>query len=146
MQRIGWAIMALLILSGLLGLFGRGPFSHAIVSDPSIPFSLEYERVGRYQSPLTLNVHLHAGAWEDGKVRLWISRDYLRQVQIQGITPKPDHAELSRSGTIYVFVLAHPNQAGDVIVHFEAQAIGPLSGMVGLTESRSLAFTQWIYP
>jgi hypothetical protein len=145
-QRIGWTIMALLVLSALLGLFGRGLFSHAVVRDPSIPLSMEYERLGRYLSSLTLTVHVTSGASEDGKVRLWFSRDFLREVQIQGITPKPDSAEISASGAIYIFRLAQPDQGGDVIVHFEAQAVGPLRGRFGLTESRSIAFTQWIYP
>ena len=145
-QRIGWIVMALLVLSALLGLFGRGLFSHAVVRDPSIPLSVEYERFGRYQSPLTLSLHLNPGVSRDGKVGLWFSQDFLRDVQIQSIVPQPDRAELSQSGTIYLFGLAQPNQGGDVIVHFEAQAIGALSGKVGLTESRSIAFTQWIYP
>jgi len=145
-QRIGWTIMALLILGGLLGVFGRGPLSRTLASDPSIPLSLEYERFGRYQSLLTLRLHLNPGAYEDGKIRLWFSRDFLRAVQIQGITPKPARAELSPSGTIYIFAFAQPNRGGDVTVHFEAQAIGSLSGTIGLTESRSIAFTQWIYP
>ena len=145
-QRVGWTIMALLILGGLLGLFGRGPFSHTLVSDPSIPVSLEYERFGRYQSRLMLSLHLKPGASVDGKVRLWLSQDFLHQVQIQGITPKPDGAELSPSGTTYIFGLTDPKQGGDVIMHFEAQVIGSLSGKIGLTESRSIAFTQWIYP
>jgi hypothetical protein len=145
-QRIGWTIMVLLILGGLFGLFGRGPFSRTLTSDPSIPLSLEYERFGRYQSRLTLSLHVSPGASEDGKVRLWFSQDFLSRVQIQGITPHPDGTELSSSGTTYIFTLAEPNQGGDVIVHGEAQAIGLLSGKVGLSESRSIPFTQWIYP
>ena len=145
-QRIGWTIMALLILGGLLGLFGRGPFSRTLISDPSIPLSLEYERFGRYQSRLTLNVHVNPGAFEAGKVRLWFSQDFLSRVQIQGITPHPDGTELSSSGMIYLFTLAEPNQGGDVILHGEPQAIGLLSGKVGLSESHSIPFTQWIYP
>jgi hypothetical protein len=145
-QRIGWTMMALLALSALLGLFGGGPFSHTSTGDPSIPLSIKYERLGRYLSPLTLTVHVTSGASEDGKVRLWFSRDFLREVQIQGITPKPESAEISASGAIYIFRLAQPDQGGDVIVHFEAQAIGPLRGKVGHTESRSIAFTHWIYP
>jgi hypothetical protein len=145
-QRIGWTIMALLVLSALLGLFGRGPFSHTPVGDSSLPLSIKYERLGRYLSPLTLTLHVTPGASEDGKIRLWFSRDFLRGAQIQGITPKPDSAEISASGVIYIFRLAQPDQGGDVIVHFEAQVIGPLRGKVGLTESRSIAFTQWIYP
>jgi hypothetical protein len=138
--------MALLVLSALLGLFGRGLFSHTLIRDPSIPLSVEYERFGRYQSPLTLRLHVDPFPSEDGEMRLWFSRDFLRDVQIQSIAPPPDRAELSPSGAIYIFRLAQPDQGGDVIVHFEAQAIGALSGKVGLTESRSIAFTQWIYP
>lgn len=145
-QRIGWIVMALLALSALLGLFGRGPFSHALIRDPSIPLSVEYERFGRYQSPLTLSLHLNAGASGDREVRLWFSQDFLRDVHIQSITPQPDRADLSPSGTIYVFGIAQPNPGGDVTVHFEARTIGALSGKVGLVESRAIAFTQWIYP
>lgn len=145
-QRVGWTIMAFLILGGLLGLFGRGPFSRTLISDPSIPVSLEYERFGRYQSRLMLTLHLNPGASEDGKVGLWFSQDFLHQVHIQGITPKPDRTEISPSGALYLFGLADPKQGGDVIVHFESQVIGTLSGKIGLTESRSIAFTQWIYP
>ncbi|HTK86415.1 MAG TPA: hypothetical protein VL329_01725 [Nitrospiraceae bacterium] len=145
-QRIGWIVMALLVLSALLGLFGRGLFSHTLISDPSIPLSVEYERFGRYQSPLSLRLHVDPFPSGDGKMRLWFSRDFLRDVQIQSIAPPPDRVELSPNGTIYLFGLAQPSQGGEVTVHFEAQTIGPLRGKVGLTDSPAIAFTQWIYP
>lgn len=145
-QRIGWIVMALLVLTALLGVFGHGPFSHTFVQDPSIPLAVEYERFGRYQSPLALHLHLGPGASGDGQIRLWLSQDFLRAVQIQNFMPKPDGAEISPTGTIYLFRLAQPGQGGDVIVHFEAQTIGALSGKIGLSDARSIAFTQWIYP
>jgi hypothetical protein len=145
-QRIGWIAMALLVLSALLGLFGRGLFSHTLIRDPSIPLSVEYERFGRYQSPLTLRVHVNPGASAVGTVGLWFSQDFLRNVRIQSITPQPDRAELSPNGTVYIFGLAQRNQGGEAIVHFEPLIIGALSGKVGLTESHTIAFTQWIYP
>jgi hypothetical protein len=93
-----------------------------------------------------MTMHMKPTAAQDGRIRVWISGEFLRDVQIQQIEPFPDEAQLSPTGTVFIFGLAQPHRSGDVILHFEPQTIGRLSGAVGLTDSRSIAFTQWIYP
>ena len=59
LQRIGWAVMALVVLVGLVGLFGTGPLSRATAGEEEAPlFVEEYERFARFMLPTTLRVRL----------------------------------------------------------------------------------------
>jgi hypothetical protein len=50
-RHIAWAILALVVLAALLGLFGNGILSKANLGDDEMPLQLEYERFGRYKAP-----------------------------------------------------------------------------------------------
>ncbi|MEP6888222.1 MAG: hypothetical protein ABI945_07850 [Nitrospirales bacterium] len=145
-QRIGWGVIALVLLSALSGIFGHGPLSETTLRHSSIPLSVEYERFGRYQSALTLHVHVHEGAAPQGTVGIWFSDDYLSKVHIQQIMPTPESAHISSTGMTYVFRVAQPEQPADIIVDLQAQKIGLISGRIGLDESHAFHFWQWIYP
>jgi hypothetical protein len=146
LQRMAWVVIALVLLSALSGVFGHGPLSETTLRDPSIPLSVDYERFGRYQSALTLHVHIHGGAAPHGTVGIWFSDDYLRKVHIEHIMPTPERAQISPTGMTYVFQVAQPEQEADIIVDLQAQKIGLIRGRIGLDESHGLHFRQWIYP
>jgi hypothetical protein len=145
-QRLGWGVIALILLGACLGLFGHGPFSETTARDPTVPLSLDYERFGRYQSEMTLRLHVHGGAVSQGAVRIWFSGDYLSKVHIEHIMPTPETAEISPTGMTYVFRQTRPELPADIIVDLQAQTIGVISGQIGLDESHTLRFRQWIYP
>ena len=88
-QRVGWVVMGLLALAGLLGVFGPGLVGGAKAGKPSDHLWIEYERFERFQSPGQLRVHLEPGSEKAGQVRIHLSRDYLEQVQLQQVTPQP---------------------------------------------------------
>lgn len=145
-QRIGWGLIALVLLGAVLGVFGHGPLSRTTAYDPSLPLSLDYDRFGRYQTALTLRVHVHERTMDQDTVRIWFSQDYLGKIEVQQIVPEPVGAETSPTGTIYLFHVAQPEQRSDVIVSVQMQAIGYVAGRIGLDESHALTFWQWIYP
>jgi len=62
LQRIGWGLIALVLIAALLGLFGHGPLSEATTDDPSLPIRLAYERFGRFGSPLVLRIRVEPAA------------------------------------------------------------------------------------
>jgi hypothetical protein len=74
LQRIGWAVMVLLILAAVLGLFGRGILSRAVVTDAQGQLSVEYSRFARFQAPVELVVRIQHAA--DEAPSFWISREY----------------------------------------------------------------------
>jgi hypothetical protein len=145
-QRIGWVVMALVIVAALLGLFGPGPLSSATAGEQGGALWAEYRRFGRYASPSTLRIHLGTGAARDGEARVWLSREYLEGVRIQHITPEPDSVEAGLDRITYAFRVAEPGQPVAVTFHLELQQIGPTTGRVGLPDGPSLTFSQFVYP
>ena len=72
-QRVGWAVMALLVAAGLAGVFARGPLSRAEAQGQGL--RLEYERFERYQAPSEIRVRLAPDAVVDGSVALMLDGD-----------------------------------------------------------------------
>lgn len=82
---VGSAVMVMVALAGLLGLFGgEGVLSRATVGNQNDTLYIqEYERFLRFGKPTTLHVSLDtAAAVQDGQIRLWINREYLKGIQL----------------------------------------------------------------
>lgn len=141
-QRVGWAVIALLILGGLLGVFGRGFAARAVAGYPDSPVSFEYERFTPSQSTTSLLLRLGAGV-----DRVSISKAYLERVQIEAITPQPEAVEAR--GTHYTYIFrrtANANEPITVVIHVRPQGFGLLSGEVGVEGVITHGFWQLIYP
>jgi hypothetical protein len=145
-QRIGWASIALLILAALLGLFGPGPLSNATAGAPGADLWLEYERFERFKAPTTLRVNVGPGAVRDGVVRITLDRAYLDQVQVEQVMPQPESVETGPDRFTYTFKLNDPAQPTAITFHLNPQAIGRLSGRVGLDGEQAIGFDQFVYP
>ena len=144
-ERIGWVLVALILIAALLGLFGTGLFSRTRAGDKNGPLWLEYNRFGRFQSPSTLRVHIGRG--ETKKIaRIWFDRNYVKGIQIEQITPEPDSVEFVSDRLVYTFKLAKPIEPAEVTFHMKLEQFGSLSGKVGLVNGPTLSFTQFIYP
>src|SRR4051794_16621884 len=93
-EKVGWAVMGLIVLAALLGLFGQGVFSGASAGPEGGPLRVEYDRCLRYQSDQQVRVRLGPGAGSNGKARVWVSASYLEAFQVQRIDPPPEGVEL----------------------------------------------------
>jgi hypothetical protein len=145
-ERIGWTVMGLIVLAALAGLFGPGPLSMTTVGEKSGPLWLEYPRFGRFKAPLMLRVHLGPNTVQQGPVRLWLGRDYLESVQIEAVTPPPEHVEAGAERLTYAFAASEPSRSAAITFHLKADQIGWRRGCIGLAESPPLCFRQLIYP
>jgi hypothetical protein len=149
-ERIGWAVMALLVLAALLGLFGTGPLTRATAGDRAGPLWIEYERFNRLLAPSTLRVHLGAGAALGGEARVWLDRRYLESIQLQRVMPQPDGVEAAPDRMVFVFRVAEPDQPTAITFSFKPEHVGSLPGRAGLAgaapSDQPLRFRQFVYP
>src|SRR5918997_3983437 len=97
-QRFGSVAMGLVVLLGLVGLFGgAGPLSRATAGNQGASLSVsEYERFLRFNKPTTLEVRLGQAGTAGPEMRVWLNREYVKSVEFQEIDPEPDRV-------IYVF-------------------------------------------
>jgi hypothetical protein len=143
-QRIGWMIMGAALVAALLGFFGRGPFSHDRVGGPSDPVQLEYERLVQYESGSTLTLRLQPPG---GKIAsVWIDRDYLTRVHLDGIVPAPERTELSSDRVTYLFAVSPSDQPVVITIRVRSQEIGTIHGRIGVAGGEALPFRQFVFP
>lgn len=102
-QRLGWAAMALFVLAGAAGAFGRGPISSAWVASSGQALRVDYERFARHGAPTEFRVTVAAAAVEGENLRLNLSRQFLHRQHVEEVQPPPDSTLVSADTITYVF-------------------------------------------
>lgn len=143
-HRIGWILLSLLWLAGLAGLFGSGPLSEASASGAGL--RLEYDRFVRYTAPQDLRLHLGPPATGHPKVRVWVDRQYMQDMQVESVLPEPESVETGPDRIVFIIPLAEVGPPTAVTLRLQTQRIGVLDGEVGVEEGGSLRFHQIVYP
>lgn len=140
-QKIGFAIMGLLILAALLGLFGSGFLSHVEKNNGNL--NLEYEKFIRQQASTLLSIQLNKCEKEN---ILSISKSFFEKISIKSINPTPFKV-VSFNNDIQYYFLCDPTAVGavNVVLVIEPEQFGLLQGEVAVANDR-IALTQFVYP
>jgi len=119
--RVAWVVLALFVVSGLLGLFGGGIFSKQVIETAS--GRIEYERFLRHST--TSRIMFESGQpLRDSSI--YINRSYLKQVRIDQIDPRPASTELmgekvrfkfetSVSGPIIFYIIPYQGSGSQIL-------------------------------
>jgi hypothetical protein len=146
-QRIGWWVMALVVLAALAGLFATGPLSRAETSDPAGVLRVEYGRFLRSMAPSTLRLHVGKPLTPfDNAVPIRVSGPLAKAIKPEAITPEPIHAKAMSSGVEYVFALAEPGKAASIRFDFVTEGIGPIHAEIGIAGREPARISMFIYP
>ena len=148
-QRVGWVVMALVVLAALLGLLGPGLLStSAKAENEDANLSIrEYERFLRFFKPTDLRLQLDPGAATDGEARVWLDREYVEGFQVQKVTPEPESVEVGPDRLTYVFnVDEELDKPTAVTFNLQPQKFGRLQGQIGLEGEEPVSFGQFVYP
>lgn len=118
-QRVGWAIMALIILAALVGLTGKGgPLASATADAAGA--TIDYPRITRWKSDDQLTVRLPASA--SGKVDVELSRAFGELFSVRSVEPQPSGMQATANGHRYTFEV---EGAGEKLVVFGLHAENP---------------------
>ena len=103
-ERIGWALIALVVLAAALGLFGGGPLSRETltVHDGNATFEVEYERFNRLNHVSVLVVRVTAPGAGGEDLNVTLNRDMAEDSTIRSSAPSAEGA-LSANGIVYSF-------------------------------------------
>jgi hypothetical protein len=145
-QRIGWSVLALMLVAALLGLFGSGPLGRATAGSEGSSLWIEYERFWRQEKPMTLGIHFAPEAVRDGEVRVWLSRAYLEANAVEQVTPPPDRVETGDDRHTYIFTVGTLEQPSAVRFRLSPDTFGVIDGEAGLDNAPELRFAQLVFP
>jgi hypothetical protein len=144
-ERVGWAVMSLVVVAALLGVCGSGgPLNTGRAGDSA--FAVSYARLLRHGSPTSMEVRFDAAAVEDGEIRLGVDAALFDRVQIEAVTPEPDRVELEPGRLLFVFPVVAGG--GDLTVTFEVMptGYGLHTVRMGVRDGPSVQFGQFVYP
>lgn len=139
-HRVGWLLLAIVIVAGLLGFLGPGLLSKASTGDRQL--LVEYDRFLRSQSPTRLRILLPVS--EGGLGFLWIDPAYLNEMDIEQIIPEPVRTEVREQWIVHLF-RTDPGGRATVTVHARPRSAGPIRGHLGSGPS-TVEFRQFIFP
>lgn len=142
-ERVGWALLTLFLLAGLVGLLGTGPVSWGSVTSENRVIRLEYQRVTHLESDDSLTFALSPSAVEDGTATVHLTGEWLSSVDVTGIAPEPAEQVALPDGVALQFAVAEAPTT--VAVTYRAQNFGSLSGSLAADGDR-LSFTQLVLP
>src|SRR2546430_13200708 len=140
-ERAAWAVIAVIVLIALTGLFAHGPLSERTVADARL--SLSYERFQRVTALARFTARISVSHGDEASLTLGPA--FSNHFQIADIEPRPLRSRAGPGGLEFVFqapaagelsvvIWAHPRSFG----HFDlTAAVGP--------EGR-VAFSILVYP
>ncbi|HEY0896169.1 MAG TPA: hypothetical protein VGE15_06430 [Sphingobacteriaceae bacterium] len=135
--RVGWFLLILFVLAGLLGLFGGGLFSTVTKETPI--GTIRYERFLRHSSPSVIIIESDR-MMSDSSV--FINSSYLNKVRIEQIDPRPVSSALSGNRVRFKFSSTDSRQ---IIFHISPfQGSGSLALELGIAGQKEV-FKQFIY-
>ncbi len=144
-QRIGWALMALILVGAIAGAFGRGPLARATLSVPG-GASIEYERIARHDNHSEMVVHPDpSDVSSGGELRVWLDRAFLRGVQVEHIEPEADRMTIGEDRVTYIFT-AVATRPAEVVFTLRPDHYWTRRGRVGVGDSPPVEFTQFVLP
>lgn len=151
-QRVFWLLMVLALVGAVLGLFGNGVLAETTAEAGGSPaLTVRYDRLARYQSPGEVVMEVRSPPDASAEtLELAVSRGYLADVRLTGVTPEPEEVVVEADRYVYRFSVADWSEP--VRVHFELEPDhwgrlrGTVQARVGGAESAPVSIRQWVYP
>ena len=101
----------------------------------------------RYQGPTDLRLSVGPDAVRDGKLRIWISREFLEAIEVERIEPEPAAVELGADRQIYVFDAPRLRGETLVVLRYEpGLRFARVTARIGMDGGQGLEFWQFVYP
>ena len=138
LQRIGWALVLLIMITALLGVYGSGWLSKETTSDNG--YSLSYEKYGRFETPTTIT--LDVGSSGKKEIVVNIPSAYTEKQEISNIIPQPKEQKSANGLTTFHFDAA---DNAKIVFYLEPDAIGSIKGSFTVNGT-VLPISHFIYP
>lgn len=143
-ERVGWLVMAVVVVAALLGLFANGPLSHRTVESDGV--TVGYQRFARNQGHTTLEVEAQATAASQGNVEVWVSQRFLESYHLEEVRPDPESTTTRSGGLVFAFPVEGTDTPVKATFSLRPEHAGRHHGEVAVGDGRPATFTQLVYP
>lgn len=145
--RVGWVVLGVFLILGLLGVFGgSGVLNTTTVGDQEQGFWIEHERFLRNMAPTTLTIFVAPEQLTGDLLRIRLPQAYISEFELQSIEPEPEQVTVTGDGQEYSFNLQNPRGPVTIRFYLRAAKVGLLRGDCVLNDNQILSIRQFSYP
>jgi hypothetical protein len=105
-DRVGWVVMALILVAGLVGVWGGGLLGNVTATGSDGRVSVDYDRFVRNLGQSSLIVTFPPGSAEQGAISMSIDQQYLTANEVESTTPEPDSVTARNGRFVFEFPAA----------------------------------------
>lgn len=151
-QRVGWALLALLIGGAMAGVFGTSPFAGKVetVEMDGARYEVEYPRFTRYQHHDRIHVRVHAPGAQGDELRIAFSREHVENMAVEGSTPEADGGGIASGAGVYAYKVEDWSRTITVAFAYEPRKVFWNPGSVIITagegEPVEIPLAYWTHP
>jgi hypothetical protein len=142
-QTILQALIGLIVVAGLIGVFGQGWLSKVTRTFPTLPLSVTYERLLRANAPTEMKVAVTEPLPSE-TLRIDIGADLLDHASIGSTQPRAEAVDATPNGVTYTFRLG-PERQGTVIFKLAPRRVGRVEAELS-SRGEQLSLPLFIYP
>ena len=143
-ERAGWVIIALILLTALLGGLGNGPLAHASRSAGAA--RLDFDRIVRHGSPVELRLAAGADAMRNGRILVSFDSAFSETASVRHIQPAPVASSNTASRLTFEFSVPDGATESTIVFALEHRRIGRIGGRLTVQEDIHLPFHQFVLP
>lgn len=143
-RRVGWLLMGVFVLAGLIGLLGSGPVSATTTSTGTGRLAVDHRRITHLQSDDSVVLRVGSEAVEGDTLSLDLHGSWPAGVDVRGITPEPTEQRARPDGVVLEFAIDRPGDV-EITISFRARRPGPLEATVA-APGEALVFRQFVLP
>lgn len=142
-ERVGWLLVATIVVAAALGAFGGGWLSEREVASADGSFAAQFERFWRAGTPSDLEVRWRAPA---GEATVWIETAYLRNFVVDVVMPPPVRVAIGADRILYTFLVEGDAAEAHATFRLSARESGSFGGSLGLAGGQTVSIRQRLYP
>lgn len=144
-ERVGWALMAALLLAGLLGLLGDGPLSRARAGDAAL--TVDYDRLQRAAAPYEYRFEADPSLAREGQLRLRFDDALLEDVELKSIIPEPESVTAGPGYTEFTFAMdAAAGPPARIAILYQHTTFGHVEGRIRAAGAAPLVVDKFVFP
>lgn len=143
-ERLGWVLMALIVVAAVAGLFG-GPTTRREARDQSGRVQIEYQHFQRHLDPTALRLKVDAQG--QSLFELTIGQQLAQAFEIRSVIPEPIETQAHDGGLLMKFAASSENKMpAEIVIMAIPNRPGDISGGIGLFGEQPALLDIFIYP
>jgi hypothetical protein len=121
-ELVGRVVMLLVVAAAMLGLLGRGPYSHHSMTSPGKGLVVDFEPVARSGTSTQVTLHLYPSSC-DRDASVWINGHFVEPFGLSDFAPRPVRSEPRPDGMVLHFPLLK-GECRDTMIRLFAKPTG----------------------